>query len=329
MAAKFNPVNIVIALEANRVAEVCPQTYASYVDFVNQVYDTIKNFNAALTVYPSFSHESIMGVGDGQACEGQAQAGGAVAPPTVAACTKDGYRALDDFKRDVFAVTMAPERVLISLGGGASWPLWYATVVLNVLSARDAAAIAIMEYGYPSASLIVNSANDTVARSNTPSFDASGDVALSVSASHGGPAAIAKLGAAPTPICVPLLNATTTDATDFFNYIVDLSTRYAIGFVAFHSARSILPTDASSSCPCQASAPHQWACTYIGVYRNVCAQQGLPPYACEADGKVMSSLGVRDVDGAPLAGVYAALQSARQAGDVRTVSTKLRVPANV
>jgi len=42
MISAFVPVNVNYAIDANRVLEKCPSEFASYVDFMNQVYDTIK-----------------------------------------------------------------------------------------------------------------------------------------------------------------------------------------------------------------------------------------------------------------------------------------------
>ena len=61
MVSAVNPVAVIFGQDMNRYAEVCsPTQWASFVDFSNQIYATVKNFAPTLPAYPSFSHESIM-----------------------------------------------------------------------------------------------------------------------------------------------------------------------------------------------------------------------------------------------------------------------------
>lgn len=66
MAARFSPVAMGIAMDLNAVpqgGEECAAHWEDTVDFVNQVYDTLKNFAPQLSVYPVLSHEAVMCVG--------------------------------------------------------------------------------------------------------------------------------------------------------------------------------------------------------------------------------------------------------------------------
>jgi hypothetical protein len=83
---------------------------------LSQVYSTLKNFNPKLSAFPSLSHESIMGVNDGQPCKGQG-GGSALPPATLTDCVNAGLAAVSELQRDVFAVSVTPTST--QLGNGA------------------------------------------------------------------------------------------------------------------------------------------------------------------------------------------------------------------
>lgn len=274
------------------------------------MYSTLKTFAPDLAVFPAFSHESILGVQSGQPCEGLAGSG-AAPPPAVAACVAAGLAVIAPFKRDVLALSVLPLNAF--LGKGGAWQLWYATAVLDKLAPADAASVVIVEYGYPSADITVNFANETAGLRGAAAAAAVVPApAGRAPASRAVADAVADAtGAAPTPICIPLFNSTVAASADFFSYLVDLSTRYSVGYTALLSARDVLPTDAATSCPCASSAAHKPFCTYISTYRSYCQGSGQLTYFCEAAAKAGGTLGARDADGAPKGALYAALQAAR------------------
>ena len=195
------------------------------------------NFHNNVSTYPSFSHESIMGVQDGMPCHGLG-GGSSTPPPQLAGCISAGYKLLNGVKRDMLGLTVNPSSTQI---GNGPWQLWYMTSVLDILTPQDAGAIAITSTGYLSTSLVVNFANDT-----TPP----------------GP-----------PVCTTLLSATVTDASDWFGYLFDLTNRYSITFLNFVTATDLLPVEVVSSCPCEVTDPsEQLWCDFLTLYRNVCAQ---------------------------------------------------------
>jgi len=313
MISAFVPVNVNYAIDANRVLEKCPSEFASYVDFMNQVYDTIKSFYPTLVAYPSLSLESIMGTFPGQPCAGQVAFAGATPPQSLVSCVASGYNVASGLKRDALSLTVRPLNALVNgASGGAPWQLWYLTLVLDVLSAKDAAAVTISQYGYPSANYIVNTANDTVADSSSHFI---ADVAVAQSVRVTATATTGSEHAAPDPVCFSFFNATVQDSADFFNYVVDVSFRYNIAYTSFFSSNDVLPLEVSGSCPCDTSDPtHAIYCNYLTLYRQACTRAGLPDYACEAAAKITSTLGIRDVDGEAKGTLYAAVQAARSAG---------------
>ena len=189
-----------------------------------QVYQTLKAFAPQLSVYPSFSHESVMGIQDGQPCKGQG-GGSALPPATLTDCIKQGLATISDVQRDVFATSVYP--TASSLGNGA-WQLWYMTSVWDLLDAKDAATIAITQYGYDSVGITVNFANGTTplmdAAATAQSFpgaasapDAAatlaGDLTSPSSTAVSGLRGAAAAPASPTPACTAVTTASNTDAT--------------------------------------------------------------------------------------------------------------------
>ena len=218
-----------------------------------------------------------MGVNDGQSCHGL---GGGTATPSSAllACIKANYAQLTGIKRDTFALNVQPTNTQIGNGG---WQLWYMTSVFDALSASDSSSMAITSTGYLSDTLVVNFANDT-----TP----------------------------PAPQCTTLLTSSVSDANDWFTYLVDLSTRYSIGFMSFTLGTDVLPSQAVTSCPCKVSDPSQqvW-CDFISLYRKACQNAGLASWGCEGTLKIGATLGVRDITNVPKQPLYGSLQTARAA----------------
>jgi hypothetical protein len=145
---------------------------------------------------------------------------------------------------------------------------------------------------------------------------APGAVAAAAAAESAVAAAALRGGASPTPTpsCTPITAATVTDSADFFAYLVDVATRYNLAFVSFYTARDLLPAAVITSCPCKPASPGDSTyCTFLSLYRQLCTQAGLLPWACEASLKVTGSLGVRDTAGATKGALYTALQAARAA----------------
>ena len=99
-----------------------------------------------------------------------------------------------------------------------------------------------------------------------------------------------------------------------FTYLVDLGSRYSIGYLSFATARDVLPSSVISTCPCEVTDPSQqlW-CDFVNLYRTVCQNAGQPPWGCEATIKLGGTMGVRDIKGAAKQPLFNALQTARAA----------------
>ena len=158
--------------------------------------------------------------------------------------------------------------------------LWYATCVWDKLAPQE--TIVVASVAYDSSGIVLNLANST-----TP--EAADRRALAAQP----PVAVLPLGApTPTPSCTPLTTATTSDAADFFGYIVDLASRgYNIAIASFYTATDLLPADVMTSCPCKSgSSDGTKLCGYLSAYRSICQQIGLQPFQCEASVKVRAAL---------------------------------------
>ena len=144
-------------IDANRYLEdgCSAANVASFKEFTNQVYATLKELYPTMAVFPSFSLESMMQVNNGQACK---ETDFTTRNPSAAllTCARAGYAALAGFPRDTFAWSALP-----SLSAGASIPAWYLSAPLSVVSAADRVSMVVTSTGALATTLSVNFANSS------------------------------------------------------------------------------------------------------------------------------------------------------------------------
>jgi hypothetical protein len=283
--------------DANRYLEDCPDAalWASFLDFYEQAYRTLKEAYPEKAVFPSVSLESMLQLQEGQACAGRVNFKAKTAPAALAACARTGYGALAGLARDAFAFTTFPA-LAVAQTPGAGVPSWYVTAALAPLNASDAASLVVAATGYFSTPVAVNYANGT-----TP-------LALPL------PLLAAGAGRAlQAPECVTLIPSSASLAAAWFQLLVASVPATSTWVVSFQSARDALP-DFAMACPCTAPLPVlQGYCDALAAYRGACGAAGFPAAACEMAVKSLGTLGTRDLFGQPREPLYSAVQAARGA----------------
>ena len=277
-------VGLGFALDANRVLEAgCGDAWLrAYADFSNQIYATVKQYLPELAIFPAFQLESLYGLREGQACNALAGAGMAAGKPAPAllACFDANYEAVAALRRDVFAFTASPTAY-----SGGQWAPWYLTAALDRLEGPvDTVNRWVVGTGILGDELVVNAQNSTGS------------------------------GKQPPPECLPVIAGSADGEAAWLASVVAAATAYEVQLVTLAQARDILTGEVVSSCPCSAPGPLAFYCDYINYVRVVCAQFGLPSFACEAQAKVAGTTGVRDLEGNEKEPVYSTLQAARAAG---------------
>jgi len=242
------------------------------------VYASLKQLYPGMSVFPSFSLETMMQAQNGQACQAT-NWNAKQAPAALIKCAKDGYAALAGIPRDAFAWSSFPALPSSQYGG---FQPWYLSVPLAQLSAVEKGSMIVANTGFTSTTLALNFANSS--------------------------------GYEPPLQCVDFINSNISVAASWFETVVAASS--APGFRAFvinfKAARDTL-FDSAMKCPCSAPLPVlQPYCDMLIAYRGACFAADILPAACEVAIKISGSLGVRDIFGAPREPLFSALQEERK-----------------
>jgi hypothetical protein len=263
-------------IDANRFLEdgCSAEVWASYKEFTQQVYESLKELYPNMALFPSFSLETLMQAQDGMACEKPDWAAKA-APAALAACAKAGYAALAGIPRDAFGWSAFPT-------GHANWQPWYLTLPLSTLSAAERANQVVASTGALGLPLAVNFAN-------TSNY-------------------------APPLQCVTLADGSAAEADAWFAQVLAVTATTPSShawLVNFKTARDTLYAGAMA-CPCDTPVPAlQPYCDLLTAYRGACYAARVAPAACEVGIKLYGGMGWRDLFGAPREPLFSALQAAR------------------
>ena len=266
--------------DANRYLEdgCAPELWASYKEFTQQVYASLKELYPAMSVFPSFSLETMMQVQTGQACAG-VKFDARTPPANLVACASAGYAALAGIPRDAFAWSAFPSVPTAPAAGGVQ--PWYLSTPLSFLTAAEKGGMVVANTGVLGTPLALNFANSS---DYAPPLDCVDFVPSSAAAAAAWFASV---------------NTITTKAP-FFAYVIN-----------FKTARDTLYADAMA-CPCTVPIPAlSGYCAVLTAYRGACFGARILPAACELAIKQFGTMGVRDLFGAPREPLYSALQAAR------------------
>jgi hypothetical protein len=268
-------------IDANRFLEDGCSTavWESYKEFTQQVYATLKELYPAMSLFPSFSLETMMQAQDNMPCAGMLATAATKPSAALTTCTKKGYAALAGIPRDAFAWSAFPS--LPTSAGGAGIPAWYLTLPLGATAASDRLAQVVANTGVLATDLALNFAN-------TSDYS-------------------------PPLQCTDFVTSDNDVAAAWFAQIMAISNsaQYRAFVVNYRTARDTLFAQAMA-CPCAAPLPAlQGYCDVLVAYRGACKAAGFLPAACEIGIKVYGTLGVRDLFGSPREPFYSALQAER------------------
>lgn len=235
-----------------------------------------------MSLFPSFSLETMMQAQDNMACAGALANGGKNPSAALVQCTKAGYAALAGIPRDVFAYSAFPS--LPTSPNSGTIPSWYLTLPLGVISPQERLALVVANTGVLTTNLALNFANST--------------------------------NYAPPLQCVDFVTSTTDIAAAWFAQVLAVSTdslTYRAYVINFRTARDTL-FEQAMGCPCSAPIPALSPyCDVLTAYRAACYSAHIIPAACELAIKLYGTMGVRDLFGNTREPLYTALQVARSA----------------
>jgi len=277
-------IGVGFANEANRVLEAqCgPAWFTAYVDALNQVSSTFKNFYPEIAIFPVFALESMYQIVQGQTCGGAANTIMNTAKPSPALlnCFDQGYDALVNIKRDIFAFTAYPTQFTSN-----SFQSWYISAALDrVDPPYDSTNRWLVGTGIIGDPIVVNAVNSTAT------------------------------GKQPAPVCTQVIASSDVIENAWLQTVINTAADYKIALTTLTQARDILFTEAMTSCPCKSPSPDfQPYCNYLTNIRVLCYKNGLPSYICELVSKLQGTTGIRDLVNDVKEPSYSTLQAARAA----------------
>jgi hypothetical protein len=276
-------IGVGFANDANRVLEAnCGALWFNgYVDALNQVSTTFKNYYPTTPIFPVFSLESMYGIVQGQSCSGQ---GGSIMntakpSPALLNCFDQGYDAMVNIKRDIFAFTAYPTQFTSN-----SFQSWYISAGLDRTDPPfDTTNRWLVGTNIIADNIVVNAVNSTAT------------------------------GKQPQPKCTQVMSSSDTIENAWLENVINTATDYKITLITLTQARDILFSEAMTSCPCSAPLPDfQPYCNYLNDVRVLCFQNGLPSYICELVSKLQGTTGIRDLVNDVKEPSYSTLQAARE-----------------
>jgi len=270
-------------IDANRYLEngCTTDQWVAFSQFTQQVYATLKNYFPDKGLFASFSLESMMQVNSGQQCATGIDWNAKNPPTALVKCAQEGYAALAEIPRDVFAFSAFPALTTASQGGFQSW---YLSTPLSFLTAAEKQSMVVASTGFLWTPIVLNYANTT--------------------------------DYSPPLQCNTIYQGTQQASANWFEMLNTQCTNTAAGYrtyvINFKSGRDTLFSQAMT-CPCTVPIPAlQPYCDVLIGYRTACYNARILPAACEFGIKQYGSMGVRDLFGQPNEPFYTDLQTARQ-----------------